>query len=164
MIQSIGHSLLQQKNQELAASNDGARIASVQGNDDVTLDVPLMLTNMVSFLQGMKLRYNDGLGTRDIVTSLGTDFVEDMRLKCKIKLLDDSIILIDIKTLNFIENPDIASIPETSEDYFREGTIITLGTHFASKDAFTTAGGNDEPSHLFTSCTIPTINCYGRIR
>jgi hypothetical protein len=62
----------------------------------------------------MKLRYNDGLGTQDIVTFLGTNFVEDMRLKCKIRL-----------TLNFIENPDIASIPETSEDYFQESTVIT---------------------------------------
>jgi hypothetical protein len=48
-----------------------------------------------------------------------------MRLKCKIRLLNDSVILVDIETLNFIENPDIASIPETSEDYFQESTVIT---------------------------------------
>jgi hypothetical protein len=41
-----------------------------------------------------------------------------MRLKCKIILSNDMVILVDIKTLNFIKNPDIASIPETSEDYF----------------------------------------------
>ncbi len=52
------------------------------------------------------------------MTFLGTDFVEDMRLKCKIRLSNDAIILVDIKTLNFIENPDIASILETLEDYF----------------------------------------------
>jgi hypothetical protein len=54
------------------------------------------------------------------VTFLGTNFVEDMRLKCKIRLSNDMFILVDIKTLNFIENPDIdiASIPETSKDYF----------------------------------------------
>ena len=48
---------------------------------------------------------------------LGSDSVEDMRLKCMIELFNDLIILIDIETLNFMENPDIALIPETSEDY-----------------------------------------------
>ncbi len=71
------------------------------------------------------MRYNDGLSTQHIVTFLETDFVEDMRLKCKIKLSNDSVILVDIETLNFIESPDIASIPETSEDYFQECTVIT---------------------------------------
>jgi hypothetical protein len=58
-------------------------IAIVQDNGDVTFDVPLTLTNLVAFLQGTKLRYNDGLGTQDIVTFLGSDFVEDMRLSAK---------------------------------------------------------------------------------
>ncbi len=52
------------------------------------------------------------------MTFLGTNFVKDMRLKCKIRLSKDAVILVDIETLNFIVNPDIASIPETSEDYF----------------------------------------------
>ncbi len=86
----------------------------MQGNGDV----PLTLTNLVAFLQGMKLRYNDGLGTHVIVTFLGSDFlVKDMRLKCKIKLSNDSVILVDPETLSFIENPDIASIPQTSAEY-----------------------------------------------
>ena len=76
----------------------------MQGNGDVTIDVPLTLTNLVAFLQGMKLRYNDGSGTQDIVTFLSSDFVEDMRLKCKIKLSNDSVVLVDLETLNFIEN------------------------------------------------------------
>jgi hypothetical protein len=99
--------------------------AIVQGNGDVTLDVPLTLTNLVAFLQGTKIRYNDGLGTRDIVTFLGIDFVEDMRLKCKIKLSNDSVILVDSETLNFIENPDIALIPQTSADYVQDSANIT---------------------------------------
>ncbi len=106
------------KDKELAASNDGDGIATLSRNGDVTLDVPATLANMVAFFQGMKLRYNDGLGTRDIVTFLGADFVEDMQLKCNIKLSNDLVILVDIETLNFIENPDIASIPETCDDYF----------------------------------------------
>ncbi len=91
----------------------------MQGNGDVTLDVPLTLINFVAFLQGTKLRYNDGLGTQGIVTFLGSDFVEGMRLKCKIKLSNDSVILVDPETLNFIENQDIALIPQTSADYVR---------------------------------------------
>jgi hypothetical protein len=50
-------------NKELVASNDGARVAIVQGKGDMTLKVPMTLENTVAFLQNMKLRYNDGLGT-----------------------------------------------------------------------------------------------------
>jgi hypothetical protein len=73
----------------------------------------------------MRLRYNDGQGTRDIVTFLGADFVDGMQLKCNIQKSDESEILVDLETLNFIENPDIASIPQTSEDYVRESELIT---------------------------------------
>jgi hypothetical protein len=90
------------KDLELAASDEGAGLATVQGNGNVSLDIPVKLINL----------YNDGLGTRDIVTFLGADFVEDMQLKCKIQLSNDSVILVDVETLNFIENPDIALIPE----------------------------------------------------
>ncbi len=72
----------------------------------------------------MKLRYNDGLVTQDIVTFLGADSVEDMHLKCKIQLLIDLIILVDVETLNFIESPDISLIPETSEEYLWKCMII----------------------------------------
>jgi hypothetical protein len=41
------------------------------------MDVPLTLMNLVAFLQGMKLRYNDGSGTQDIVTFLSSDFVKE---------------------------------------------------------------------------------------
>ncbi len=51
------------ENLELAASDEGAGLATVQGNGDVSLDIPVKLTNLVSIFQGMKLRYNDGLGT-----------------------------------------------------------------------------------------------------
>jgi hypothetical protein len=62
------------KDLELAASDEGAGLATVPGNGDVSLDVPVKLTNLVSFFQGMKLRYNGGLGTQNIVTFLGADF------------------------------------------------------------------------------------------
>ncbi len=89
-------------------------------NNEVLIDLPLNLTNLISFFDGMKLRYNDGSGTRDIVTFIGADFVDDMQIKCNIKLSNDSTILVDPETLNFLKNPDIASIPQTSEDYCRE--------------------------------------------
>ncbi len=113
------------KNKELAALNDGAGVAFIQGNGGMTLKVSMTPENTVAFLQNMKLRYNDGLGTQDIVIFLGAYFVEDMRLKCKIRLSNDTVILADIKTLNFIENPDISSILKTSKDYFQESTVIT---------------------------------------
>jgi hypothetical protein len=59
------------------------------------------------------------------VTSLGADFIDDMQLKCKIRKSDDSEILADLETFNFIENPDIASIPQTSADYICKSITIT---------------------------------------
>ncbi len=74
----------------------------------------------------MKLNYNNGSGMRDVVTFIGADFVDDMQIRCKIRLSNDSIILVDPKTLNFLENPDIASIPQTSEDYCQEIQSVDL--------------------------------------
>jgi len=51
---------------------------------------------------------------------MGADFTENMQLKCEVKMSDDTVILVDPETLNFIENPDIASIPQTSEEYCLE--------------------------------------------
>ena len=51
------------------------------------------------------------------MTFLGADFGEAMQIKCQIKLSNDSVILVDPESLNFIENPDITSIPQTSQEY-----------------------------------------------
>jgi hypothetical protein len=79
-----------------------------------------MLTNLVCFYKDMRLKYNDGRGTQDIVTFLGADFGKDMQIKCQIKFSNDSVILVDPETLNFFANPDIASIPQISKDYCLE--------------------------------------------
>ena len=79
---------------------------------------------MNSFLQGMKLCYNDGHGAHDIVQFIGVDFINGMQLKCNIKLSDDSMKLVDPEMLDFIENPDIAIIPQTSEDYCRDAVNL----------------------------------------
>ncbi len=89
-------------------------------DNKVLKNAPLTLTNLISFFDGMRLPYNDGSGTRDVVTFVGADFVDDMQIKCKIRLSNDSTILVDPETLNYLDNPGIASIPQTSEDYCQE--------------------------------------------
>jgi hypothetical protein len=54
------------------------------------------------------------------VTFLGVDFIDDMQLKCKIGKSNDLVILVDLETFYFYENPDIALIPQTSADYICE--------------------------------------------
>ena len=73
------------KDKELAQLDDGKAIISEDGSALVyisdnknSLDVPVTLTNLVSFFQGMRLGYNDGQGTQDIATFLGADFLDDM--------------------------------------------------------------------------------------
>ncbi len=61
----------------------------------------------------MCLRYNDGSGTRDIATFIGADFVDNMQIKCKVKFSDNTVALVAPETLNFIENPDVAEVPQT---------------------------------------------------
>ena len=114
----------------LAKIDDGSLIVNDDGgivyahDDGITLGVPLTLTNLISFFIGMHLCYNDGKGMQDIVKFLGADFVDDMQIKCLIQLLDDTVLLVDPETLNFIENPDIASIPQTSDDYLCESAEL----------------------------------------
>jgi hypothetical protein len=55
---------------------------------------------------------------------IGADFVNDMQTKCGVKLSNNSVILVDSETLNFIENLDVASLPQTSEDYYCESEHI----------------------------------------
>jgi hypothetical protein len=83
-------------------------------NNEIVIDATLTLTNLISFFDSMKLHYNNGSGTRDIVMFIGADFVGNMQVKCKSRLLNNSTILVDP------ENPEIALSPQTSEDYCRE--------------------------------------------
>ncbi len=109
-----------EKLKELADLNeDGDGVLKIRDNK-VILDMPVTLANLVSLFQDMRLRYNDRKGTRDIVIFMGADFTENMQLKCEVKMSNDTVILVDPETLNFIENPDIASIPQTSEEYCLE--------------------------------------------
>ncbi len=102
------------KKTNLAASDNGQNIVHLS-NNKISIDVPATVENMSTFFKRLKLRYNDGNGTRDIITFIGVDFIDDMQLKCQIRLSDESVLLVDPETLNFIENPDIALIPQTLE-------------------------------------------------
>jgi hypothetical protein len=46
------------------------------------------------------------------------DYVDDMQMVCHIQWLDGTKILAVPQMLNFIENPDIASIPQTNKEYY----------------------------------------------
>ena len=111
------------KNKVIAKSDDEIGIAIFDGNT-VTLNIPVPIQNVSSFLQGMKLRYNDGNGTRDVVQFLGVDFVDGMQLKCNVRFSNDSTKLVDPEMLGFIKNPDIAVIPRTSEEYCKDATNL----------------------------------------
>jgi hypothetical protein len=104
------------KDQNIADSKDGDVIVHVDG-DTITLNIPFTVQNMSLFLQGMKLRFNDKNGTINIVTFIRVDFIKGMQLKCNIRLSDDSTKLVDPEMLDFIENPDIAIIPQTLEEF-----------------------------------------------
>ena len=97
-------------------NDNGGAIVTIRENE-ISMGISLMLTNLVSFFKDMCLKYNDGRGTQDIVTFLEANFGKDMQIKCQIKLSNNSVILVDPETLIFIENPDIASIPQTSKEY-----------------------------------------------
>jgi hypothetical protein len=94
------------KEKDFANSEEGNTIVHVS-DTAVMIDIPVMVEIMSSFFQNMKLRYNDGNGTKDIVTFLGDNFIDGMQLKCNVRLSDDSTKLVDPETLNFIENPGI---------------------------------------------------------
>ncbi len=105
-----------EKADELVSLDDnGGAIVTIRENE-ISMDILLMITNLVSFFNDLHLKYNDGRGTWYIVTFLGADFGKDMQIKCHIKLSNDSVILIDPETLN----PDIASILQTSKEYCQE--------------------------------------------
>jgi hypothetical protein len=51
-----------EKIDEMAALNDGGAIVT-NGENEISIDIPLMFTNLVSFFKDMCLKDNDGRGT-----------------------------------------------------------------------------------------------------
>ena len=79
--------------------------------------IDMKARNVISFLKGMTLILNDGDGTKKVVVFDGVDFIDGMQVKCKVTAQDGTTMTVDPEVLHFIENPDIASIPQTSEEY-----------------------------------------------
>jgi hypothetical protein len=79
----------------------------------------------VGFIHGMKLLYNSGNGVKDVVTFLGNDYVDGMQRRCNIQRSNGTTLLVIPETLAFIENPDIASIPETTEQFASDARTLT---------------------------------------
>jgi hypothetical protein len=155
---------------ELAKVNGGSSIVDDNGgivysdSDGKTLDVPLTITNLISFFTVMHLHYNGGKGTRDVVKFLGADFVDDMQIKCLIQLSNDTILLVDPETLNFIENPDVASIPQMTDDYIHEiQHISTLQMQNLVSPISISPLQEErvESQQSITSYSFSEVDCYG---
>ena len=84
-----------------------------------SIEVEISAEDVISFLKGMQLLYNDGSGTKEIVQFAGVDYANDLQTLCEIQHQDGSYSTVYPEMLNFIENPDIASIPQTSQQYCR---------------------------------------------
>jgi hypothetical protein len=80
--------------------------------------MPISIEDVISFMKGMKLRYNNANGIRDIVIFLEIDYIDDMRMACHIQQSDGTEFLAVPQMLIFIENPDIASIPQANKEYY----------------------------------------------
>ena len=57
----------------MASDDNGDVIVTVDSEGGVSFALAATVDNVVSFMRGMKLRYNDGNGTHDIVTFLDID-------------------------------------------------------------------------------------------
>ena len=109
------------KNKVIAKSDDEIGIAIFDGNT-VTLNIPLTVQNMSSFLQGMKLRYNYGNGTRDIFCSselillaaCNSNVTSDFRMIPQNLLILRCSVLSRIQTLLLSREPqkNIAKMPQ----------------------------------------------------
>ena len=66
------------KDTELASSDDGDVVVMLDSEGGISFNMPASVENVISFMKGMKLCYNDGNGIRDIVIFLGMDYVDDM--------------------------------------------------------------------------------------
>ncbi len=73
------------KDTELASSDDGDVVVMLDSEGGISFDMLVSIDNVISFMKGMKLRYNNGDGIWDVVTFLGMDYVDDMQMVCHIQ-------------------------------------------------------------------------------
>ena len=77
-------------------------------------------------LEGFTLILNDGSKAKELITFRGVEFVNNTKQHGKVQSYDGSHVLLFPESLHFIENPDIALIPQTSEDYCQECLSVYL--------------------------------------
>ncbi len=70
------------KDIKLSTSDNGDVVVTVDSEGGISFDMPVSIDNIFSFMEGMKLQYNDGNGTQDIVTVLGVYYIDDTQMIC----------------------------------------------------------------------------------
>ncbi len=68
------------KDTDLASDDNGGVIVTVDSEGGVSFALLATVDNAVFFMRGMKLWYNDGNGTCDIVTFLDIDYIDDIQI------------------------------------------------------------------------------------
>ncbi len=109
---------LKVNDKELASNDSGNVIVTLDSEGGMSFEMPASVNDIISFMKGMKHCFNNGNGILDIVTFLGVDYIDDMQMVCHIQQSDGTELLTVLQMLNFIKNPDIASIPQTNEEYY----------------------------------------------
>ena len=71
----------------------------------------------ITFIEWIKLILSDGSGITSVVKFIGVERSGGTRQKCRVLNNNGTTDLVDLEMLHFLENPDIASIPQTSDDY-----------------------------------------------
>ena len=71
-------------------------------------------------LEGMKLILNDRGGIKSVLQFIGVQFSGGTHHKCRIQNIHGTTYFVGPETLHFLENLDIASVPQTLDDYCRE--------------------------------------------
>ena len=85
----------------------------------------LSVEQSVSFMKGVSLIINDRLGLKELVTSIGVDFVKGMQQKYNVRKSDWSTMTVYPEFIHVIKNPDVASIPQKSEAYCQDFQDVT---------------------------------------
>ena len=73
----------------------------------------------------MELILNDGSGGESLVKFKELTDASNNGSQCKVATKDGKELTVPSDYLHYVENPDIASIPQVSEDYCRECNNIT---------------------------------------
>jgi len=97
-------------------------VAEVSKGDSLDMSIE----EIMSFLEEMKLIINDGSRIKSVVKFIGVKFSRDTHQRCRVLNNNGTTHLVDQEMVHFLENLDIASIPQTSDDYCRECETVSI--------------------------------------